>query len=182
DPEGGTQESRFAEKFRLDSLSLLAKQREFEAQYKPSLNAFANAGLNASYLPDTYKRFGMSAGVLFAVPIYDGHQKRLAAQESKIAVRNLSDYKANFLTQREVNRAKYVAQMASYDRREALLRQQLDRYDKVLADYRKLMAAGEVSVVDYLLVVKNRMQTQKDYIVLQANSSLLISSFNYWNW
>ena len=181
-PVSNAQESSYVEKFRLDSMSVIAKQREAEAQYKPSLNAFANAGLNTAYLPDFYKRFGLSAGVAFTVPIYDGGQKRLAAQGSKIAARNIADYRETFLTQREVNRAKYSSQMAGYDRRKALLKEQLESYDKVLADYRKLMATGDVSVVDYLLVVKSRMQTERDYIVLRANAALLVNSFNYWNW
>ena len=44
------------------------------------------------------------------------------------------------------------------------------------------MQAGELSVIDYITVLRNRIEAEKEYILLETNRQLLINTFNYWNW
>lgn len=59
---------------------------------------------------------------------------------------------------------------------------QLAEYDFLLADYRKEMRDGQVSVIDYISVLRNKIQTEKDRMLLDTNRQLLLVAFNYWNW
>ena len=59
---------------------LKASDAQIDLSYKPKVSLYADAGYVSSlqYLP--YKNFGASAGVNLTVPIYDGRQKKNAAQ------------------------------------------------------------------------------------------------------
>ncbi|MBK7700040.1 MAG: hypothetical protein IPJ39_15590 [Saprospiraceae bacterium] len=76
--------SNFLEKYRLDSLSLIAQLNVLELKYKPQLNLFANAGLNAVYAPTIPNRFGMSAGLSFTYNFYDGNQKLINRKKIQV--------------------------------------------------------------------------------------------------
>ncbi len=66
----------FLEKYNLDS-SLTANQQDlFETKYQPQVKLFFNAGLNAIELNGIERKFGLSAGVDFQLPIFDGERKR----------------------------------------------------------------------------------------------------------
>ena len=39
-----------------------------------------------------------------------------------------------------------------------------------------------MSILDYIMVLKNKTQTEKDLIILQTNKNLAIVAYNYWNW
>ena len=59
---------------------------------------------------------------------------------------------------------------------------QLSEYDTVLVNYLKEIRAGQRSVVDYITVLRNKIQAERDYVTLQTNRQLLIAAYNYWNW
>ena len=63
-----------------------------------------------------------------------------------------------------------------------MLRKQSAEYEALLADYRKEIQAGQLSVIDYITVLKSKIQVEKNYLLLQTNRQLLVAAFNYWNW
>ena len=69
-------DSQFLISYKLDSLGIIADQSISELKYKPQLNAFANAGLNAVNVP-SFNRLGFSAGLTFSMNLYDGNQRKL---------------------------------------------------------------------------------------------------------
>ena len=44
------------------------------------------------------------------------------------------------------------------------------------------MDAGQVSVLDYITVLRSKIQTEKDRLLLRTNKQLVIAAYNYWNW
>ena len=76
----------------------------------------------------------------------------------------------------------YLTEIQRYDKRKALLRKQSAEYEALLADYRKEIQAGQLSVIDYITVLKSKIQVEKNYLLLQTNRQLLVAAFNYWNW
>lgn len=66
--------------------------------------------------------------------------------------------------------------------KERALERQLAEYESVLADYGKEMDAGQVSVLDYITVLRSKIQTEKDRLLLRTNKQLVIAAYNYWNW
>lgn len=51
-----------------------------------------------------------------------------------------------------------------------------------MSDYGREMDAGQVSVLDYITVLRSKIQTEKDRLLLRTNRQLVIAAYNYWNW
>lgn len=174
--------SAFMEQYRLDSLNTLMSLYSFNVQYKPQLHLFVDGGLRISEFTSMQKHFGMSAGLTFSWTLYDGKQKRLMEKQARARMNSIAFYKDNFNMQQELRRQQYLTELKTYGERCRLLQNRLAEYRQVLAGYRKEMQAGELSVIDYITVLRNRIEAEKEYILLETNRQLLINTFNYWNW
>lgn len=174
--------STFVKKYLLDSLNLQALQKVSELKYKPRLNLFVNGGLNTSYFSEIPRRVGVSAGLNFVVPIYDGHQRKITREQTAIQLQTNSAYRSNFQLQNEVRTQKILAELHSYNARIDISGEQLQGYETLLTTYKKEIIQGQMSVINYITVLKNRMAVARDYLVLKSNQQLLINAYNYWNW
>ena len=174
--------SNFIEKFRLDSLNLLASSKLFELKYQPQFSSFANAGLNGVYLPTVPNRFGLSAGLNFSIYIFDGKQKYLNRRKTDYLIQSTQGYKSNFITQNTIRENKILNEIASLDERILSSKQQLADYKQLLDYYKKEVVTGQQSVTAYISTVKNLALLQRDYVLMQTNKQLLINTYNYWNW
>ena len=174
--------SKFVERYRLDSLNLLAAQKVFELKYKPTVGAFANTGLNAVYAPTIANRFGLSAGINLSLNITDGHQRDLAQQRTAVLMRSAGVYKNYFYDQNKVRKSKILVELNSITERIVLTEDQLKEFQKLLDLYKLELSRGQISVINYINVLKNMATTQRDFVLLQSNKQLLINLYNYWNW
>ena len=177
-----TNQSGFTEKFRLDSLNLLASQKLFELKYKPQLNAFANTGLNGVYVPTLPNRFGFSGGLNFSVYIFDGKQKSLNKKKVDLLIKSTQSYKSNFITQNAMRKYKILNEITSLNERMVVSKNQLKDYKQLLEYYKKELITGQQSVTAYTTTVKNLAILQRDYVLMQSSKQLLINTYNYWNW
>lgn len=174
--------SAYLDKYQLDSLSLVAGQKAFETKYKPQLRFFANTGLNAVYLPAVFNRFGVSAGLSLTWNIFDGKQKELNQSRTNALLQSVSYYKENFQTQNSVRKNKILTELNSYDARLKNAESQLRSYDNLISAFKKQIIQGQLSVIDFVNVLKNRSAVARDYLLLETNRQLLINAYNYWNW
>ena len=174
--------SLFAEQFRLDSLNAEASLRVFNQQYKPRLDFFANGGLQTSKYSALEKRLGWSAGLTFAWLISDGKQKRWKERQTQLRQMSTQAYKTHAEYQREMRISQCLSELAGYDERSRKLESQIKVYDNVLSYYEKEMQAGQASVLEYIVILKNKIQTERDYQLLQTNMQLVTAAYNYWNW
>ncbi len=174
--------SRFTERYRLDSLNLLAAQKVFELKYKPLVGAFANTGLNAVYAPTLADRFGLSAGLNFSMNITDGKQRKIAQQRTTVLMRSTTLYKIFFYNQNTIRKNRILTELKSIDERIALTEDQLKEYQKLLEFYKQELSRGQISVINYISVLKSMAITQRDFVLFQTNKDLLINLYNYWNW
>ncbi len=174
--------SLFTEQYRLDSLNTAASLRSFNLQYKPKLNLFVNGGIQFGDFSGWYRHFGMSAGLTFSWTIFDGRQKRLKERQTGLQQHTIQTYKENSEYQRNMRIKQCISELDRYDERERVLGNQLAEYESILSDYSKEMDAGQVSVLDYITVLRNKIQTEKDRLLLQTNRQLVIAAYNYWNW
>ena len=174
--------SNFLTQYRLDSLNAAAQQNVFETKYLPQVNLFFNAGLNAVELNGIDRKFGMSAGINFSLPILDGNQRSITRQQTQLSEETLSDYK-NYL-------AKNISmQRMDSDNRIASLKKNLDDLNTQLVDYKKLITLsesqlqqGNLSMIEYLTILRNYIDMQKNKITTEINYQIEISNYNYWNW
>ena len=174
--------SLYTEKYRLDSASLVAGQKGFETKYSPQLNLFGNTGLNGPYFPTLGNRFGLSAGLTLTWNILDGHQKEITRRKTSALLQSVSFYKTNFQIQNSLRKAQIVNELKSYDERLKNSRQQLNEYESLLSSYRKQVIQAQLSVIDFVNVLKSRITIQRDLLQLETNRLLLINAYNYWNW
>jgi outer membrane protein TolC len=174
--------SKFTEKYMLDSLNLIAAQDVFELKYKPIVGLYANAGLNAVYAPTLGNRLGISAGINFSMNILDGNQKKISQQRTQVLMQSTSQYKHFFFNQNTVRKNKIIAEIKSIDERILLTEDQLNEYQRLLQLYRQELIQGQLSVFNYIGVLKNMVSAQRDYVLLHTNKELLINLYNYWNW
>lgn len=175
-------ESKFLEKYRLDSINLITQQNLFEIKYKPQLNFFANTGLNAVYAPTIPNRFGLSVGLSLTYNFYDGNQKRINRSKIQVLEQSVSGYKSNFIIQNRLRKSKILNELQSYSERISISEKQLKNYELLLNSYRKEILSGQLSIINYITVLKNLASLQRDYALLFSQRELLINAYNYWNW
>lgn len=174
--------SLFTEQYRLDSLDTVMSLRSFNLQYKPKLDLFVNGGLQVGDFAGWYRHFGWSAGLTFSWTIFDGRQKRQKERQAVWQQNTIRTYRENSEYQRNMRIKQCLSELGRYDKRERALERQLAEYESVLADYGKEMDAGQVSVLDYITVLRSKIQTEKDRLLLRTNKQLVIAAYNYWNW
>jgi len=173
--------SRFLVSYKLDSLSILADQSISELKYKPQLNAFANAGYNATGIP-SLERFGLSGGLTFSWNLYDGNQRKLEQEKTNVNIQTQQFEKNHFITQRELNKAKIKNQLKALDERGKILQNQLLQYDNLYKLYENELTQGLVSVMDFKNLLKDITSKKQDFLLQKMEKQLLINSFNYWNY
>ncbi len=179
---GATTLSRFLYKYTLDSMLTRNQQKTFELKYKPRLDAYANTGLNAVKIPGIQDKFGFSAGLRLSVTLYDGQQKSINRQETKIKLQTLENYKQYNATQQILTRTNLLNQIDMAGQRMALSNEQLKKYDQLLTIYRRELAQGDISVTDYLTTLRTYKNTQDEYLNYYQQKLITINAFNYWNW
>ncbi len=177
-----TENSLFTEKYRLDSLNLITSKGIFELRYKPQLNLVGNTGLNAVYAPTIPNRFGFNAGFTFAYNFFDGRQKNINRNKTDILLKSVSFYRENFFTQNSMRKIKILNELQSYTVRISIAEQQLKEYNTLLSLYKKEILTGQLSIINYVMVLKNMATMQRDKTVLSSQKQSLINAFNYWNW
>jgi outer membrane protein TolC len=174
--------SKFFNQYENDSLLILNQQDVFETKYYPQLNLFFNAGLNAVELNDIQRKFGLSAGFNFSLPIYDGSQKSITRQQSQI---NLSTIVSNRKTQEILIKNKIKESSSQVEFNISSLHSissQLDDYNKILTLMNSELMHGQLSMVDYITIIRNYLDLKKNEISSSAAYQLAVNQFNYWNW
>jgi hypothetical protein len=177
-----SQSSFFLEKYRLDSLNLQNAKNVFELKYKPQFNIIANTGLNAVYAPTIPNRFGFNTGFSFAYNFFDGKQKNINRSKTDVLLKSVSFNKENFINQNSMRKTKILTELDSYNSRISITENQLKEYNKLLNLYKKEIITGQLSIINYITVLKNMITIQRDFTFLTSQKQSLINAYNYWNW
>ena len=174
-------ERTVTEQYRLDSLNTAASLRSFNLQYKPRLDLFVDGGMQTGSFSQWYRHFGWSAGLTFTWTLFDGRQKRWKERQAELQQQSIRIYRDHAEYQRSMRLRQCLSELEKYDRRDKALTEQLAGYEHVLSDYAREVEAGQVSVLDYLTVLRNKIQTERDALLMRTNRQLVIAAYNYWN-
>jgi outer membrane protein TolC len=177
-----TGRSRFFNQYENDSLLILSQQNVFESKYYPMFNVFLNAGLNAVELNDIQRKFGISAGFNFSLPIYDGNQKSITRQQSQIS---LSTVNSNKTTQEILINNKIKESSSQVDYYASSLQSissQLNDYNKIILLLQSELIHGQLSMVDYITIIRNYLELKKNEVSSSVAYEQAVNQFNYWNW
>ncbi len=172
----------FLTQFRLDSLLTVSKRKVFDLKYEPQISAFADAGLVSTQLQNIEKRIGFSAGLNFSMTIFDGKQRRINEDQSKISLMTIENYKENFKNEQNQNLGKLRTELHIIEDQILRAEEQLGKFKLLQEIYRKELERGDLSVTDYLMMVRTFQQTQDEYLNYQMQKLLFINAYNFWNW
>jgi outer membrane protein TolC len=172
----------YAEKFRLDSLNLVAQQNVFNVKYKTQVSALASSGINAIDITNLSRNVGLSAGLHVAIPIYDGKQKQSNERQNVVLLTNLQAYRNNaaLLQQNNIRNAKQ--QIIQWQQTIELLDQQIKKQELLLDMIKDKVIKGNVTVMEYINAVQNYIVSQKDRALAYTNVLLYTNQYNYFNW
>lgn len=176
-----TDSSAFFLKYKIDSLRLINTKRLIDLSYRPHINLYADGGFQSSLAFRPYKNFGNSFGISFALPIYDGGQKKLQYSKIEIAERTRLRNKEFFQNQYYQQIAQLQQQLSAIENLLVPINKQI-KYIETLIDVNgKLLETGEIKMTDYILALNNYI-TAKNLVVQNMISRLqIINQLNYWH-
>ena len=174
--------SDFLKKYELDSLALYNQQAVFETKYLPQLKLFFNTGLNAVELNGIERKFGISAGLSFSLPIFDGGQKSLTRQQNEISQKTIRNYREFFSINLELLLSNSQSKIKSLNQNINYLSTQLAEYQKLMDISAQDLHNGNISMIEYLTLLKNFVDMKKNAIDKQLDYQMEINNYNYWNW
>jgi outer membrane protein TolC len=170
----------FLEKFSLDSLAVITQQNLFETKYQPQVKLFFNTGLNAVELDGIQRKFGLSAGVDFQLPIIDGGQKDLTRQQNIILISSISSYK-NYASANIDNQIKNsITNINLIKNNLNKINDQLNDYSQLIKISDKQLNSGNISMIDYLSILRNFIDLRKNKIEKEIALQAEINNYNYW--
>ena len=179
---GKVNQSNFLTKFYLDSLNAVNQQQIFETKYQPQVGIFFNAGLNAVELDNIQRKLGLSAGINFSLPILDGGQKDITRQQTAIAEKTFGDYK-NYQSHNLYIQLKNTEErINSLKKNLSDMEEQIKDYNNILIISKKQLREGNLSMVEYLTLLRNYIDLQKSMINNRISYQVEINNYNYWNW
>lgn len=174
--------SELLKKFELDSLAIENQQQIFETKYHPQVSLFFNAGLNAIELNNIQRKFGLSAGVNFSLPIFDGNQRSITRQQTKVSLETINNYKNNFQIILDNQRSNSLKKIESLKINLNNLSKQIESYKTIIKISERELQQGQLSMIEYLTILKNFSDIKKNKITTETNYQLEINNFNYWNY
>jgi outer membrane protein TolC len=175
-------QSRFIRRYELDSLAAVNQQEIFEIKYWPQAKLFANTGLNAVELNNIEHKFGMSAGLSITVPILDGGQKSLTRQQNEIAQNTIRAYRQYASSNVEMQNKNLQAHIQSLEQNIEALKDQISDYGKLLDISGQQLRQGNISMIDYLTLLRNFIDLRKEKIDMTISYQEEINNYNYWSW
>lgn len=174
--------SELFKKFELDSLAIENQQQLFETKYQPQVSLFFNTGLNAVELNNIQRKYGLSAGINFALPIFDGNQRSITRQQTKVSVETINNYKTNFAILLDNQKNSALKKIESLKNNLANLFRQIESYNTVIKISERELRQGQLSMIEYLTILKNFNDLKKNKITTEINYKIEINNYNYWNY
>lgn len=171
----------FLEKYRLDSLAEASQQELFETKYQPLVKLFLNTGLNAIELEGVIRKFGLSAGISFQFPVFDGGQKSIKRQQNEIAMNTINNYKRFAAISIENQKQNLLARIKVLQNNMEILSDQIKRYNELISLSNNQIKAGTISMIDYLTILRNFIDLRKSIIEKEISLQIEINNYNYWN-
>lgn len=172
----------YIQKFRLDSINLVAAQNVFNIKYRPQVSALASSGINSADISNVAHNVGLSAGVHLVVPIYDGKQKKLNERQNNVLLTNLQAYRNNIALLQQNNLRNAKQQIVQWQQTIELLKRQIEKQELLLDIIKDKVIRGQVTVMDYINALQDYAITQKNKALAATNVLLYTNLYNYYNW
>jgi outer membrane protein TolC len=173
--------SVFYQRYINDSLRIANERKLIDYSYRPSFNAFTDAGFNSSLQNTPYKNIGYSFGVNIKLPIYDGHQRVLKYRKLDIEENNRLKNKNFFINQYNQQVRQLSIQLNATSQLFEKIQQQVNYTRALIIADQKLLTTGDVRVTDLVVAITNYLAAQNSYRQNFVGRLKIINQINYWN-
>jgi len=171
----------FTKKFEYDSLTTRSQQEQFENKYRPQVSVFFSTGLNAVELDNIQRKFGLSAGVNFSLPLFDGNQRSITRQQNQLSLQSIANYRAAYAVQLDNQRKNTLDRMENLRTTVQSYVRQAAGYEQLLRIAENELRRGQVTMVEYLTLLNNYIEVRKNRISAETEMQREINNYNYWN-
>jgi outer membrane protein TolC len=173
--------SVFYKRYITDSLRIRNERKLIDYGYRPTFNAFTDAGFNSSLQNTPYKNVGYSFGVNIKMPIYDGRQRSLKYQKLDIEERTRLTNRSFFLNQYKQQVSQLNMQLHATDQLFDRVKQQVDYTKTLIQAYGKLLETSDVKITDVVIAITNYLNAQNSYRQNLISRLKILNQINYWN-
>ncbi len=172
----------YKQKYKLDSLNIIAQQNVFNSRYRPQVSAFGNTGINATDITNIPHNVGLSAGVHLLIPIRDGGQKKLNERQNKILLANQKIYLDNEALLKQNNLRNALQQIDQLKQTIEMAKEPIQKQELLLDIIKDKVIKGQVTVMDYINALQDYKILQKNKALAETSLLLYINQYNYYNW
>jgi len=167
------------QQFLIDSLANESDKLLVDLNYRPRLSSFADAGFMSSSFRKVPDHFGTSFGLNFAMPIYDGKQRKLEHDRIALREETRKNYKDFYTLQFRQHAAQLRESLLRSNKLLADLQDQLAQEDKLIALFQIEIEKGIARITDLFLVLANHAATQNALILAETDQHRIINEMNY---
>lgn len=171
----------YVQKFKLDSLNIIAQQNVFENRYKTQVSIMGSTGINATEIATIPHNIGLSAGVHVAVPIRDGNQRKLNRKQNAILIDNQKIYRDNAAMLLKNNLRNAKQQIEQWQQTISMAKEPIEKQELLLDIIKDKVIKGQVTVMDYINALQEYALLQKNKAIAETNLLLYINLYNYYN-
>jgi outer membrane protein TolC len=167
-------------RFFIDSLRITNENILTDRNYKPAVSWFSDAGLINNEPSVIYQNFGLSFGLNFTLPVYDGNQRKLNHQKLKSEEDIRAGYAVAFKQQYYQQLQQWLDEL---DQTRALLpavRSQVRNMELLVNQEKELVNKGSGSITDYLIAVKGGGGVRKSLTQYEVRLLQIQNEINYW--
>ena len=173
--------SVFYKRYITDSLRIRNERKLIDYGYRPTFNAFTDAGFNSSLQNTPYKNIGYSFGVNIKMPLYDGRQRNLKYQKLDIEERTRLTNRSFFINQYNQQVSQLNFQLHATDQLFEKIKQQVDYTKTLIQAYGKLLETSDVKITDIVIAIANYLNAQNSYRQNLISRLKILNQINYWN-
>jgi len=167
-------------RYTLDSLIIDNERREIDLKYIPAVSWQADAGIVNNVPKDIYKNFGISLGLNFSLPVYDGKQRLLNYRKLNFREDSRRVYESYFRNRFDEQLWQLTEEIKSLQEMIPKLNKQLDLAGVVIRQKKLLLNNGSLSMTDYLISLRNYLAISNNLRQNEVKIQQIINEINYW--
>lgn len=175
------QERFYLNKYKLDSLNLLAQQNVFNNKYRPQFSVIGTSGINATDIANVPHNVGLSAALHVGIPISDGKQKKMNDRSTAILLKNQILYRDNAALILQNNLRNARRQIDQWKETVKINDGLIQKQELLLDIIKDKVVKGQVTVMDYINALHDYNVMLKNRAIAETNVYLYINQYNYYN-
>ncbi len=109
------------------------------------------------------------------------NEKDITSQQNEILISSIKNYKQFASVNIENQKRNSVSNINLVQNNLKSINEQLNDYKELINLANKQLNAGDISMIEYLTILRNYIDLKKTKIETEINLQLEISNYNYWN-